>query len=71
MQSVQQEKDLKQMEQQKKLQEFKQRDMENVNKQLGNLEIANTQAGATPGANGVNEGDWHVDFVKQYFNKQK
>ena len=57
MQSVQQEKDLKQMEQQKKLQEFKQRDMENVNKQLGNLEIANTQAGATPGANGVNEGD--------------
>ena len=57
MQSVQQEKDLKQMKQLKKFQEFKQRDMENVNKELGNLDIANTQAGATPGANGTNENE--------------
>ena len=55
MQTVQQKKDLEQMEQQKKLQKFKRKEVDTMNRQLEDLEIANDQGGAAAGANVVTE----------------
>ena len=67
MQSAQAEKDMRQMELQKKFLEIKQQEaISNVTGQIANMDLPNTSLG-----NGRDNAEWHVDFVKNYIGLQK
>ena len=67
MQSAQAEKDMRQMELQKKFLDIKQQEaISNVTGQIANMDLPNTSLG-----NGRDNAEWHVDFVKNYIGLQK